>query len=115
MEKILTVEEMADRISEAEDLATKSRVKVQVLTELFEHLSHEDSGFELEDSVGWAMGIKEICADMHGNLEAASECLLLMNDHLKLYSIDMEKVKKEEEYLKSIGIDNPFRTEEVAA
>lgn len=113
MGKILTVEEMAARVSDADDLATKSRVKVNVLTELFGHLSHEDNGFELEDSVAWAMGMKEICADMHKDLEEVSDRLSWVKDCLEFYNIDMEKVKKKNKYRKSIGIDEPLEITEV--
>lgn len=115
MSKIKTVEEMTEQIRNASDLTDKCRWRIGVLMEYFELLSHEDSGLELEDSVAWARGIKAMCADVVKELLEAGDLIVRMDDHLKLYSLDMEKVKKENKYRKSIGIDTPLEAEEVPA
>jgi hypothetical protein len=113
MKKILTVEEITDRISNAKNLADKCRWKVGVLMEYFELLSHEESGFEFDDYVAWARGISKMCADVKNELLEAGYMIARMDEHLKLYSLDMEKVKKENKHLKSIGIDNLLEPAEV--
>lgn len=47
-------------------------------------------------------------------LSEADDLIFRMGDHLKLYSLDMEKVKKENKYRKSIGIDEPLEVAEEA-
>jgi hypothetical protein len=114
MSKIKTVEEMMERINNADDLTSKCRYRIGVLVEHFEHLSGKEGGFGFDDHVLWALGIKEICSDVARGLSEADELIFRMGDHLKLYSLDMEKVKKENKYRKSIGIDEPLEAAEEA-
>lgn len=114
-QRILTIEEIIDRINSADDFTSKCRYRVGVLIEHFEQLSNNASGFEFKDHILWAMGIKEICADMLKDLDEANDLTCMLEKNINLYSLDMEKIKKEEKYLKSIGIDKKLVTAEVAA
>lgn len=100
--KIGTIDRIMDQIKDAERLVEKCRCRLGVLTEHFEQLSHEDEiAF---DHVLWAMGVKEIITDVMEDLTESADALFDLED-LKLYSLDMGKVEKENKYLKSIGID----------
>jgi hypothetical protein len=115
MSKIKTVEEMTERINNADNLASKCRLKIGVLMEYFDLLSYEETGREIADPVAWARGIKEMCADMVDELSEAGALISRMDDDLKVYSIDIDKVKKENQYRKSIGIHDPLEVPEVPA
>jgi len=49
MSKIKTVEEMMERINNADDLTSKCRYRIGVLVEHFEHLSDKGSDFCFDD------------------------------------------------------------------
>jgi hypothetical protein len=115
-EKILTVEEIIERIKGANDLTSKCRNRISVLKEHFDQLSNnQDENFAIDDHVLWADGIREICADILKDLTEAEDLTFKIEDKIKLYSLDMKKVKEKEKYLKSIGIDKNLVTEEVTA
>jgi len=103
--EVKTTGMMIDQIADANNLANKCRCRLGVLREHFDHLSDEENEIAFDDHVLWAMGIKEILTDTIKDLSEADALTFRLSDDLKLYSLDMEKVEKENKYRKSIGID----------
>lgn len=103
---IMTVEEMTNNIDALWLIIIKARAKVYLLqSNLLPMTIGQDIG--IEDEPLWATGMHSLCEEVVEDLMLFDDLVNNVCDSIKLYSIDPEKIEKQKEHFKSIGIANP--------
>lgn len=95
---------ITDEANNCHDIAQRCRWKIQVLKEMFEAMSDQDP-IQFNDHVSCFLGLKAICTEVTDQLHEIYDVTSVIKDHAEICSLDPEKVKKHDEYLRSAGID----------